>query len=249
MSILMDALKQQSSIQPAVSDTAAFWRKLALILALLVSLLSGVLLAYWLQSGTVQPQPNMAIVAEPAKPADILAVLQQPSTPAVTTTTAPAETVKQQEVLLPETPVKRVTAADSDPLPDEDQSSEENAAQADIVADMAVSDELRDKFSQALKATEHGSGHSAVRSHTAPAQDISMLDARLLQQIPPLRFDAHVYATSAAQRWVKVNGKTLQEGQWVTADIRIREITPQYVLLQLGTQMFSMSALSEWPST
>ncbi|MEH8016503.1 general secretion pathway protein GspB [Rheinheimera muenzenbergensis] len=249
MSILMDALKQQSSIQPAVSDTAAFWRKLALILALLVSLLSGVLLAYWLQSGTVQPQPNMAIVAEPAKPTDILAVLQQPSTPAVTATTASAETVKQQEVLLPETPVKRVTAADSDPLPDEDQSSAERATQADIVADMAVSDELRDKFSEALKATEHGSGHSTVRSHSAPAQDISMLDARLLQQIPPLRFDAHVYATSAAQRWVKVNGKTLQEGQWVTADIRIREITPQYVLLQLGTQLFSMSALSEWPST
>lgn len=248
MSILMDALKQQSSIQPAVSDTAAFWRKLALILALLVSLLSGFLLAYWLQSGTVQPQPNTAIVAEPAKPADILAVLQQPSTPAVTTT-AKAETVKQQEVLLPETPVKRVTAADSDPLPDEDQSSAERATQADIVADMAVSDELRDKFSEALKATEHGNGQSTVRSHTAPAQDISMLDASLLRQIPPLRFDAHVYATSAAQRWVKVNGKTLQEGQWVTADIRIREITPQYVLLQLGTQLFSMSALSEWPST
>ena len=112
-----------------------------------------------------------------------------------------------------------------------------------------ISGELRDKFASALKATENTSSNtSTLRNHNAPATDINSLDIQLQQQIPPLRFDAHVYATTVSQRWVKVNGKTLQEGQWVTADIRIKEITPQYVLMELGTQLFSMAALSSWPS-
>ena len=251
MSILMDALKQQSSPQPAISDTAAFWRKLALALALVVALLSGALLAYWLQSAPAQPLPLTTEAAEPAKPAAILAVLQQPLPQASETATPPPATpVGLPETLAPAKTMPTVTAADSNATPDSvTQGNELIAAQAEAIAEIAVSAELRDKFSLALKATEHDTGSKAIRSHTAPAQDISMLDATILRQIPPLRFDAHVYATSAAQRWVKVNGKTLQEGQWVTADIRIREITQQYVLLQLGTQLFSMSALSEWPAS
>lgn len=258
MSILMDALKQQSSPQPAGPDSAAFWRKLALVLALLVALLSGALLAYWLQPAPVQLSPLTAVTAEPAKPADILAVLQQPQqqpqqpqqpepTPATPSLAAP---VNQPERLEPAKPMTTVTVPGSSAtLNSAAQSAEIVVQTSEPAAEMAVSEELRDKFSQALKATAHASNNSAVRSHNAPAQDISTLDATILRQIPPLRFDAHVYATSAAQRWVKVNGKTLQEGQWVTADIRIREITQQYVLLQLGTQLFSMSALSEWPAS
>lgn len=255
MSILMDALKQQSSPQLASHDSAAFWRKLALALALVVALLSGALLAYWLQPAPVQLSPLTAVTAEPAKPADILAVLQQPQQqtlqPEPTPATQPSAAVaKPQEKLAPTKPMATVTVPDSSIAANSAaQATEQAAVESEPATEMAVSEELRDKFSQALKATAHNSNNSAVRSHDAPAQDISTLDATILRQIPPLRFDAHVYATSATQRWVKVNGKTLQEGQWVTADIRIREITQQYVLLQLGTQLFSMSALSEWPAS
>ncbi len=244
MSILMEALKQQSSPQQAADNTAAFWRKVALLLALLVALLTGALLAYWLQSATIMAPAQTAAVPEPAQPAAILAALQQaPSAPP-----AP-EPVKLtvQETLAAEKPLTTVTLAD-------DSDADKGAAPVAVAAaepapDIAVSEELRAKFAQAMQATQQGSNSTAIRSHSAPAQDISTLDAAMLRQIPPLRFDAHVFATSATQRWVKVNGKTLQEGQWITADIRIREITQQYVLLELGTQLFSMSALSEWPAS
>ena len=49
MSILMDALKQQSALPTQTADSSVFWRRLALVLALLVALLAGALLAYWLQ--------------------------------------------------------------------------------------------------------------------------------------------------------------------------------------------------------
>ena len=155
-----------------------------------------------------------------------------------------------QERLAAEKPVSMVTVAEADGTAERIalKRPAEAVAKVEPAAEMAVSDELRDKFSQALKATEQTSQQRVIRSNDAPAPDISTLDAALLQQIPALRFDAHVYATSATQRWVKVNGKTLQEGQWVTADIRIREITPQYVLLEMGAELFSVPALSSWPN-
>lgn len=128
------------------------------------------------------------------------------------------------------------------------------ASLADEVAPMAqpelsaneVSDELKSKFALALEETGSAPRRQSVTDHAAPARDIHSLDELLKRQIPPLRFEAHVYATEPRQRWVKVNGKDLQEGQWVTADIQIKEITPQYVLLQTGRQLFSVEALSEW---
>lgn len=246
MSILMDALKQQSSPQPLVHDSAPFWRKVALLLALLVALLSGALLAYWLQPQALPPATVSAeAVVMPAQPADILAVLQAATPQAA----AQPDVETVQERLAAEKPVSMVTVAEADGTAERIalKRPAEAVAKVEPAAEMAVSDELRDKFSQALKATEQTSQQRVIRSNDAPAPDISTLDAALLQQIPALRFDAHVYATSATQRWVKVNGKTLQEGQWVTADIRIREITQQYVLLQLGTELFSMAALTQWP--
>ena len=55
MSILMDALKQQQQSPPTVSDGSAFWRKLALLLALLLAASVG---AATLQ---VQRRPRVAL--------------------------------------------------------------------------------------------------------------------------------------------------------------------------------------------
>lgn len=247
MSILMEALKQQNQHPHVAADSGAFWRKLALVLALLLAGCVGAATAYWLKI-PVKPEPVEQAVS-PAHPADILAALSKTDTKAaiVTPPTAidnkitqaikPApQPVKEEFTSLP--PVATMTAGTIAAEP-----------QPQALPAPEVSAELRDKFASALKATENtATDKSILRSHNAPATDVRSLDVQLQQQIPPLRFDAHVYATSVSQRWVKVNGKTLQEGQWVTADIRIKEITPQYVLLELGTQLFSMTALSEWPS-
>ncbi|RVU40383.1 hypothetical protein EOE67_07165 [Rheinheimera riviphila] len=123
--------------------------------------------------------------------------------------------------------------------------SEVPAKPAELTA-ADVSDELRSKFALALEQSDPMPQHQSVTDHAAPARDIQTLDELLKRQIPPLRFEAHIYASEPKQRWVKVNGKDLQEGQWVTADIQLKEITPQYVLLQTGRQMFSMQALTEW---
>lgn len=255
MSILMQALKQQHQAAPAAADGSAFWRKLALALALLLALLTGAVAAYLLMP-LVKPAASPAAEAvTPAQPDAILAALSpagnavidkaaaDKAAPAVVTELAQAlapqpQVVQEQLASKPAMATVTAGTAAAEPQP-----------LAAVTPEPAVSAELRDKFASAIEATEGRVVAGSQRNQSAPARDIGSLERQLQQQIPPLRFDAHVYATTVSQRWVKVNGKTLQEGQWVTADIRIKEITPQFVLLQLGNQLFSMAALTEWPGS
>lgn len=249
MSILMDALKQQ--IEPNTGVPAApsgsGWRNLALLLGFMLALLLGFVLASWWQSAAVpkasslptasaQPEPELAdsstIVAalvsvEPEPVAEI--TLQQPV----------------QEQLQPEPKVVSVTAPAVEQAPRQVTPQSAAAAQPEV----EVSDELRQRFASAMAASEidRRQPQPAPRAMGAPAKDVSELAPALQRQIPSLRFEAHVYATQSSQRWIKVNGKSLQEGQWVTADIRLKEITPQFVLLEMGTELFSIPALMDWP--
>ena len=265
MSILMAALKQQHHSDPAPDKTSSYWRKLALVLSLLLALLTGAVAAYLL-SPLLHPVSAPTSEQTPAKPAAADVILQAlqaknvadstsaPAADTVTASTSPADIGNAlSQVVSP--PPQPVSEQFSSPPPVKTMTAGTSAAEPkpievnkDVAAEpVEVSSELRDKFASALKATEQSSRNPARRTNDAPAVDISELDISLRQQIPALRFDAHVYATTPSQRWVKVNGKTLQEGQWVTADIRIKEITPQFVLLQQGNQLFSMAALSAWP--
>jgi len=248
MSILLAALKQQNHSPAPVADGNAYWRKLALLLALLLALFTGALAAYLLLPILRPADIAVQQPVTPAQPSAILAALNAAELKAAAEAASQNLAADLSEVIAPKSepvqepfvsppPVKTLTAgtAGAEPQP----------LKAPVTE---VSAELRDKFASALKASEHSTSSAAPRSQDAPAADIRELDVQLQQQIPPLRFEAHVYATSANQRWVKVNGKTLQEGQWITADIRIKEITPQFVLLQHGNLLFSMAALTAWPN-
>lgn len=239
MSILMDALKQHT--QPDTSEPLRAVRRsrLPVVLLVLFALLSG-FAAGWLvlshKQAVVAEQQAQKLAeqaATPANPAEIPAILAD----ITSILSQPEPKVVIEEVFDAEQEIVTVTA----------QTEPVTVPVTAPVEEMSVSDELRDKFALALQATENrASSGQQLRVHNAPARDISALDLVLQRQIPPLRFDAHVYATTPAQRWVKVNGKNLQEGQWVTSDIRIREITAQYVLLEMGQQLFSIRALTEW---
>lgn len=233
MSILMDALKQQAPVAAPVSQ---FWRNLAISLALLLAVLAGFIAGYLLLPGKTTAIAVTEPAVTPASSTTIAAtLLQAPAVAVVPAQPAKVEAPTPIIETLPEAqPVVTLTT---------------NTARAEPVAqpEPEVSAELRERFASALAASEQQPRAAAsVTAHNAPAQDISMLDLTLQRQLPRLKFEAHVFATQPAQRWVKVNGKSLQEGQWITADVRLREITPHYVLLEFGNTLFSMRALSEW---
>jgi hypothetical protein len=266
MSLLMDALKQQQQVPVAAVKTASGpgWRIVALTLLVVLGLVLGFFIG---QYQFDKKQPESAVVVAPvqaapavANAADIAMELQLAAD-----LLKPAEPVQLDEV--PEDEPQLVVSAKRGEKvlgrsTDEDFVDFEQMQEADTAEELTpvdellpaaeleqsdVSAELRDKFESALAAADSPQQRKQeINYHDVPAQDINQLDDLMQRQLPSLRFEAHVYATDAKQRWIKVNGKDLQQGQWVTADIQVKEILPQYVVLQFNQVQFSVEALADW---
>ncbi|WP_199609423.1 general secretion pathway protein GspB [Flocculibacter collagenilyticus] len=117
-----------------------------------------------------------------------------------------------------------------------------------------IDPQLLKEFNQAVRETEQHSQDGAggaidanfSSSTVSSAPMLGELPASVQDSIPALSFDAHIYSTDAQQSWVKVNGKVLQERQWVTSDIQLLKILPQQVILEKGNNRFSLPALENW---
>lgn len=269
MSLLMDALKQQQQVPVAAEQTASGlgWRLVALTLLVLLGLVLGFFIGQYQFNKTepaapaeaaVQPTPAIANAADIAMELQLAADLLKPTEP------VQLEEVPQDEAQLVVSAKRgeRVLGRSINDERDEDFVDFEQMQEADLQDDLTpvdellpaaeleqsdVSAELRGKFESALAAADGSQlRKQAINYHDAPAMDINQLDDLLQRQLPSLRFEAHVYATDAKQRWIKVNGKDLQQGQWVTADIQVKEILPQYVVLQFNQTQFSVEALADW---
>ncbi len=266
MSLLMDALKQQQQVPVAAAKTASGhgWRIAALTLLVVLGLLLGFFIGQYqfnkekpvaeVVVAPVQTTPVIANAADIAMELQLAADLLKPTEPV------------QLEEVLEDDPQLVVSAKRGEKVlgrsTDEDFVDFEQMQEADTDEELTpvdellpaaeleqsdVSAELRGKFESALAAGDSTQlRKQQINYHDVPAQDINQLDDLLQRQLPSLRFEAHVYATDAKQRWIKVNGKDLQQGQWVTADIQVKEILPQYVVLQFNQTQFSVEALADW---
>ena len=75
---------------------------------------------------------------------------------------------------------------------------------------------------------------------------IDQLPAWVMNRLPSMAFSAHMYASIESERWVRVNGTRMREGDKIDGMIEIVSIEPQHVILNYSGQMFSMAALTDW---
>ncbi|WP_419572152.1 general secretion pathway protein GspB [Rheinheimera sp.] len=269
MSLLMDALKQQQQVPTSAEAPAGLhWFKPLLLLLIVCA---GLVLGFWLGRQPQQLEPVPEAVVKTAAPATVLLPVAASAAeiaqelelaadllPADGRTTLEAASEQLVVSAQPEQPMLGRQRAETD-FTQQDAYAEANLQdELSPLADLLPADELenseapaelREKFASALAAAERSNRQPQINYHDVPAVPVQQLDDLLLRQIPPLKFEAHVYATEPAQRWVKVNGKDLQQGQWLSADVQVKEILPQYVVLQFGQQTFSVEALSDWSYT
>jgi general secretion pathway protein B len=64
--------------------------------------------------------------------------------------------------------------------------------------------------------------------------------------LPSMSFSAHMYSSESSQRWVRVNGTRMVEGDKIDTKVWIVSIAPQHVILNFEGQEFSMAALTDW---
>ena len=75
---------------------------------------------------------------------------------------------------------------------------------------------------------------------------VDQLSVAIQTQIPAMAFSAHMYSSSRQQRWVRVNGRRLVEGDFIAQDLQLVNIEPQKVILSFKDEVFTMNALSDW---
>ena len=75
---------------------------------------------------------------------------------------------------------------------------------------------------------------------------VDQLPVRLLTRLPSMNFSAHMYASRPADRWVRVNGRQVGEGDWIADRVQIVNIEAQRVVLSFEDELFTMAALTDW---
>ena len=68
----------------------------------------------------------------------------------------------------------------------------------------------------------------------------------VLQQIPTLEFSAHVYSSNSLQRSVVINGRFMEEGDRLSGDLFLSEITPDGAIFEFQGQLFHQGVVSAW---
>jgi len=106
---------------------------------------------------------------------------------------------------------------------------------------------LKAAFAKAVAETEQDDKYDVITAtkNSAMAQPIQLLPDVIQSLIPNITYQAHIYATDASRRWIKLNGAELYEGDSLGL-IKVLEIAPEMTLMSIEGYRFSISAMDDW---
>ena len=119
-------------------------------------------------------------------------------------------------------------------------------------SDVTVSPELMARFNAAVEALDSNAQNNAPPDEQTRVTikdelpRVDQLPVRLLTRLPTMNFSAHMYASRPSDRWVRVNGRQIGEGDWIADRVQIVNIEAQRVVLSFENELFTMAALTDW---
>lgn len=61
-----------------------------------------------------------------------------------------------------------------------------------------------------------------------------------------MKYGSHVYSSVSANRTININGRDYHEGDEVAAGVVLLRIEPEASIFRVGSQSFSLNALTDW---
>ncbi|MGB1977910.1 MAG: general secretion pathway protein GspB [Pseudoalteromonas tetraodonis] len=122
-------------------------------------------------------------------------------------------------------------------------------AQPESTAELdTVPDTLKNAFAQAVNDTETTADYEVTQGsrHSSRVQPVELLPDGLQSMLPSIKYQAHIYSSTADKRWIKLNGRELYEGESIGA-LKVLEIAPDQSVLDFDGYEFSLKALQDWP--
>lgn len=134
----------------------------------------------------------------------------------------------------------------ADPLPEEMQANPAlMAALQQALMDMGADGELANLNQSEVAAPSQPEPEVAqpveVKSEDLPK--LGQMPWAFQKRIPDVEITAHVYATDPNSRWLRANGRELQEGDEAAPGLTVAEILPSEVVLEMDGQRFRVPAL------
>jgi general secretion pathway protein B len=120
---------------------------------------------------------------------------------------------------------------------------------ANSQSESAVSARLLAKINKAIAELDKGESVQSNFQQSTNYDDLPRVDQLSVAtqtQIPSMVFSAHMYSSERPERWVRVNGRRLVEGDFIAENLQLVNIEPQKVILSFQDEVFTMNALSDW---
>jgi general secretion pathway protein B len=80
----------------------------------------------------------------------------------------------------------------------------------------------------------------------APVIEVDELPPEIGSHVPRMEFSAHVYSSNPRQRSVVINDMFLEEGEMLSSDLKLSEITADGAIFEFRGYRFHRSVLAGW---
>lgn len=77
-------------------------------------------------------------------------------------------------------------------------------------------------------------------------KQLEELSKDVLQDIPSLQLESHIYSTAEDFRSVVINGRSFKQGQFVSTDVVLEQITEDGIVINVGSQRIALPKGISW---
>lgn len=115
-----------------------------------------------------------------------------------------------------------------------------------------VSEDLKNRFALALLMTDMENNEPSIEEIEKQVKmddgsDIRDMNSEFQRKVAPIHYDSHMYSSKLEDRWIRINGEVLTEGEFdSTGQLELIEIQPQRSIFRLQRQSFSLESLTDW---
>lgn len=77
-------------------------------------------------------------------------------------------------------------------------------------------------------------------------KQLEELSKEMLQYIPSLQLESHIYSSAEDYRSVVINGRSFKQGQFVSTDVVLEQITEDGIVINVGSQRIALPKGISW---
>lgn len=129
---------------------------------------------------------------------------------------------------------------------------EEQLVKRHILPEVAIEDipdTLKSTFADAVKATEQKGQPELFEAQVTTGSSLPLIEEMKLSEIywvPDIAYEMHIYASEPSERWIRINGKTLSEGEQLIDNLTLIEIRQDQIIWQGNDRRFAQNALQDF---